>query len=115
MVNKSTRWIDIIDEIVEIYNKSSNSALEGLSPYQAMRPENFNEVVKINLDKMNKNRRVSDLEVGDKVRKYELFKTSISKASMTPQWSDKIFTVKQVQGQTVLLDDNTKHKRNNLF
>ena len=34
---------------------------------------------------------------------------------MTPQWSDKIFTVEKVQGQTVTLTDGTKHKRYNLL
>ena len=115
LVNKSTKWINIVDDIINIYNSKPHTALEGLSPYQAMRPEHFNEVVKINLDKMNNNRMVSDLEIGDKVRKYDLFKKSISKPSMTPSWSDKVFIVKQVQGQTILLDDNTKHKRYKLL
>ena len=55
LINKSTRWLDIIDGIVDIYNKTSNAALDGLSPYQAMRPEHFNEVVKMNIDKMENN------------------------------------------------------------
>ena len=115
LFNKSTRWVDIIDNIINIYNKTPHDALDGLSPYQAMRPEHFNEVVKMNIDKMENNKRTSDLKVGDKVRKYMLFRKEISKASMNPQWSDKIFKVTKVEGQTILLDDNSKHKRYNLL
>ena len=34
---------------------------------------------------------------------------------MTPQWSQKIYKVMKVQGQTITLNDNTKHKRYNLL
>ncbi len=115
LFNKSTRWLDIIDNIINIYNNTEHTALNNLTPTQAKQPQHFEQVVKINLDKMEANRRISDLEVGDKVRKYDLFKKSISKPSLTPQWTDKIFTVTKVQGQTITLDDGTKHKRYNLL
>ena len=35
----------------------------------------------------------------------------ITKASMEPNWSDKVFKVVKVQGQNILLDDGTKYKR----
>jgi hypothetical protein len=115
LLNKSKRWLDIIDKIISIYNNTEHTALNNLTPSQAKQLEYFEQVAQINLDKMEANRRVSDLEIGDKVRKYDLFKKSISKPSLTPQWTDKIFTVKKVQGQTITLDDDTKHKRYNLL
>lgn len=115
LFNKSTRWVDIIDNIVNIYNNTPHTALDGLTPNQAMMPENFNKVVKLNINKMEDNKRTTSLSIGDKVRKYMLFRKEISKASMNPQWSDKIFRVVQVDGQTITLDDNTKHKRYNLL
>ena len=58
----------------------------------------------------------SDLEVGDQVRKYTLLKKNIiTKPSMEPNWSETIYKVGKVQGQTIMLDDGTKHKRYNLF
>jgi len=34
---------------------------------------------------------------------------------MKPNWSETIYKVVKVQGQTIILDDGTKHKRYNLF
>ena len=34
---------------------------------------------------------------------------------MQPSWSETIYKVVKVQGQTILLDDGTKQKRYNLF
>jgi hypothetical protein len=115
LLNKSTNWINRIHVILQVYNHTPHDSLDGLTPYKATLPENFNKVVKLNINKMENNKRTSDLEVGDKVRKYMLFRKEISKPSMNAQWSDKIFKVAKVEGQTILLDDNTKHKRYNLL
>ena len=39
----------------------------------------------------------------------------LSKPSMEPNWSETIYKVIKVQGQTILLDDGTKYKRYNLL
>jgi hypothetical protein len=64
---------------------------------------------------MDNNRRVDELSVTSKVRKYSLFKKSIAKASMTPAWSDEVYTVVKVEGSTIWLNDGAKHKRYNLL
>jgi DNA-binding beta-propeller fold protein YncE len=64
---------------------------------------------------MENNKRVSDLEINDKVRKYSLFKKSISKPSITPSWSDEVYYVIKVDGYTVYLNDGSKSKRYNLL
>ncbi len=115
LLDNSTRWVDIIDNIVNIYNNTPHSALDNLTPQQATQPENFDKIVQLNLSKMENNKRTSDIEVGDSVRKYILFRKEISKPSMTPQWSQKIYKVIKVQGETITLNDNTKHKRYNLL
>ena len=39
----------------------------------------------------------------------------LSKPSMEPNWSETIYKVIKVQGQTILLNDGTKYKRYNLL
>ena len=65
--------------------------------------------------KKEQSKRTSDLEVGDQVRKYTLLRKEINKPSMEPNWSETIYKVVKVQGQTITLNDGTKQKRYNLF
>ena len=115
LLSSSTNWINIIDNIIKIYNNTPHSALNGLTPEQAMLPENYITIQQINMNKMEQNRRITDLDINDKVRKYSLFKKSISKPSVTPAWSDEVFYVIKVQGSTIFLNDGSKNKRYNLL
>ncbi len=90
-------------------------SLDGLTPKQALKPQNFNKVVRINMQKKEQSKRTSDLEVGDQVRKYVLLRKELSKPSMQPNWSETIYKVVKVQGQTIILEEGTKQKRYNLF
>ena len=90
-------------------------SLGGLTPLQALSAENFHKIVRLNMIKKEETKRTSDLEIGDKVRKYMLLVKEINKPSMQPNWSEAIYKVVKVQGQTMILDDGTKHKRYNLF
>ena len=65
--------------------------------------------------KKEQTKRTSDLEVGDNDRKYVLLRKDINKPSMEPNWSEATYKVVKVQGQTITLDDGTKHKRYHLF
>ena len=115
LVNKNKRWIDKIDNVVNIYNNTPHLAIDGLTPSQALKPEQFDKVVKLNIIKKEQTKRTTDLQVGDKVRKYILMRKELSKPSMEPNWSETIYKVIKVQGQTILLDDGTKYKRYNLL
>ena len=90
-------------------------SLDGLTPKQALKSENFDKIVRINMRKKEETKRTSDLEVGDQVRKYVLLRKEINKPSMQSNLSETIYKVVKVQGQTIMLDDGTKHKRYNLF
>ncbi len=115
LFNNSTNWINHIDNIIRVYNNTRHSSLNGLSPEQALKPENFSMIQKININKMENNKRTSDLKINDKVRKYSLFKKSISKPSITPAWSDEVYYVIKVEGSTIYLNDGSKNKRYNLL
>ena len=58
------------------------------------------------------NKRTSDLESGDKVRKYTANK--FSKKS-EPVWSDEVYTVETVRGNTIYLTDGSSVRRDYLL
>ena len=66
------------------------------------------EKQKVNNDIQNTE---SDLKVGDKVRKH--VKGLVDK--MTQRWSDNVCTVKSIQGQTITLNNESRHKRSDLL
>jgi len=110
LVSNNKRWIDKIQNITNIYNNTANMSLDGLTPQQALKPQNFNKIARINMLKKEQSKRTSDLEVGDQVRIYILLRKEINKPSMEPNWSETIYKVVKVQGQTITLDDGTKQK-----
>ena len=58
------------------------------------------------------NKRVSDLKEGDKVRKYTA--NTFSKKS-EPVWSDQVYTVETVRGNTSYLTDGSSVRRDYLL
>jgi len=112
--NDSTRWINFLDKIIDNYNNSETQALEGLTPNEACKEGNKPKVININLEKKRHNMVVSDLSINDRVRKNVLFNDRLSKGS-DPKWSDKIYTVEAIHGNTIILNDKSIYKRNNLL
>ena len=87
-------------------------ALDGLSPFEALEKSNYAKIYEINARKGLKNKTVSDLEPGDKVR--IKIAGMFSKGS-EPQYSDKVYTVETVRGSTIHLNDGEIKKRYNLL
>ena len=52
----------------------------------------------------------SDLKVGNKVRKHVL---GLVEKETAVRWSDEVFKVASIKGQTITLDDQSRYKRNN--
>ena len=96
------------------YNTMSNGGLEGLSPNEACKEENKEKILNLNINKNQFNNTVSDLAIGDKVRKNVLFQDVNSKGT-DPRWSDEVFTVKAIYGNSILLNNNIKYKRDKLL
>ena len=61
LVNKNKKWINKIQKIIDIYNNTPHIALDGLTPQQALNPQNFNKIVKINLQK--KKKKVNEVQI----------------------------------------------------
>ena len=112
--SNNTKWTDDIDRIVFQYNTMSNAALDNLSPNDACKKDNFEKILNMNIDKNLHNNTVSDLAIGDKVRKNVLFQDAHSKGT-DPRWSDEVFTVKAISGKSILLNNNIKYKRDKLL
>jgi hypothetical protein len=80
-----------------------------------MMTKNTEEIRNINVAKNQFNRTVSDLSVGDHVRKDVIFNDRSLSKGTDPRWSDEVYEVVKVSGQTIYLNDNTKYKRHNLL
>ena len=66
------------------------------------------------MKKNEQNKTILDLVIGDKIRK-DVFVNSKNAKGTGPKWSDAVFSVKAINGQTISLNDNTRYKRTNLF
>ena len=88
--------------------------MNNLSPNDASKNEHARTILNINIDKKQANNRVSDLNVGDKVRKNVLFNDKLAKGT-DPKWSEKTFSVDSTHGLTIILNDKSMCKRHNLL
>ena len=112
--NNNVVWINSINNIIRHYNNSQHSSLNKLSPNQATKEANKPTIFNINLNKAQDNNIVSDLKPGEKVRKNILFINKFSKGT-DPKWSEKVFTVESVHGNTITLNDKSMYKRMRLL
>ena len=110
--NKSYNWTEYLPEFITKYNKNPHSALDGLTPDEARKKENFTKVFQLNNIKGLKNKTVSDIEPGDKVR---VKISGIFTKSSEPQYSDEVYTVESVNGSTIHLTNGKTYKRYTLL
>jgi hypothetical protein len=83
-----------------------------ISPNEASQEEHVKEIEQLNILKNVHNKVVSDLSVGDKVRKRI---TKTFHKGTDDKWSDEIFEVKSIRGGTITLTDGVRAKRTNLL
>ena len=111
----STRWIDVIDEIIKNYNNTINSGI-GFTPKQASKPMIQNYIInkKIEesqgIEKINDEDEVEHLSINDKVRiriKSDIFDKGKLK------YGEYIYTVTNVYKNSVDLE-NDKYKINKI-
>ena len=85
--------------VIENYNATPNTALDGIKPNEAHLEENQSIIYLINLNKPKGKTDDSDLVIGDKVR-IALAKTLYTKLS-SPQFSNEIYTVILAKGSNI--------------
>ena len=109
---KSNNWIKYIDQLISKYNDTPHSAIADIKPNDAGDVDNTAIIAEINHNKRLKNNTVTDLEIGDKVRIN--IKGQFDKGT-EPQFSNEVYTVDVVRGQTIYLTDGQKKKRHKLL
>jgi hypothetical protein len=111
---QSKRWIDVIGDIINHYNNTNHSGIMNIKPNDADKEGN-KERIKEMMDRYQiDNRMVSDLNVGDKVRKRIMRRKLLLKGSGL-QFSENVFEVVKTVGDTVFLNDDTKYRRDDLL
>ena len=98
----TTNWYDPLSKIVYQYNNSPHSALDGIKPIEADKPENIYKIIDINLAK-KQNRPIfnNPFKEGDNVR-VEI--PGMHKKS-EGQFGNEIFNVVKVNGKRVELNN----------
>ena len=105
-------WIDKIDEIVENYNNSGHTSIDNIKPNDAFLKKNFKKIYDINYEKSKFNLSISDIEVNDKVR---IKLKGIFRKGTEARYSDEVYTVTKVRGNSITLDDDKVYKRSSLL
>jgi hypothetical protein len=111
--NKSTEWVSILPKIIEQYNNTPHTALDNITPNQAISdPKKREHVMHLNIVKAQQNGFVTDLKPGDKVR---IDDTSLFKKGTESRWSDEVHVVQSAIGKSVTLTDGTTHRRSKVL
>jgi hypothetical protein len=105
-------WIDHIDERVENYNNNGHTAIDNIKPNDAFLKKKFKKIYDINYEKSKFNLSVSDIEVNDKVR---IKLKGIFRKGTEARYSDEVYTVTKVRGNSITLDDDKVYKRSSLL
>jgi len=109
----NTNWIDRLDTIIDSYNNTPHSSLDGITPNEAIKdPKKREHVLKLNILKAKENGFVTDLSPGDKVR---LSDTAMFKKGSENRWTDEVFEVESASGKTVILTDGQRVKKSNVL
>ena len=107
IVNQGFDWTKFLPQITENYNHRVHSAI-GVAPADAT--ENEGRFVRY-LQYLDARKELEKFRPGDLVRK-ELYRHALEKGSV--RWSKQVFTVKAIEGNHVVLDDDTNWQYYNL-
>ena len=98
--SKGSNWIDYLNDIVKFYNKTPHYSLNYISPDDVK--DNYKQIYELNILK-NKNDD-HNYKVGDFVR-IKIDKNDFDKG-YKQSWSTKVYTIKEIHGLTIILDNN---------
>jgi hypothetical protein len=99
--NKDTEWVSILPKIIEQYSNTPHTALDNITPNQAISDHKKREhVMHLNIVRAQENGFVTDLNPGDKVR---IDETSLFKKGTKSRWSDEVHVVQSAIGKPLHL------------
>jgi hypothetical protein len=106
-------FLDILPRIIEQYNSTPHTALDNITPEQAISdPKKREHVMHFNILRAQDHGFVIDLKSGDKVR---IDDTALFKKGTESRWSDEVHVVKEVSGKTVTLTGGATHRRSKII
>ena len=108
----STNWVDYLEEVINNHNDIPHVALDNIKPNNAFLEKNHRKIYDINYEKSLYNNAKSSIEVNDKVR---VKLTGGFRKGTEARYSDDVYTVKKVRGNTVTLNNDTVYKRSSLL
>ena len=97
---------------IRVYNYSEHSSINNYKPTDVHKHKE--EVLQLNLEKSLHNKTVSDLQPGDKVRKFIITHAKIE-GGTDPRYSDAVFTVVSAHGLTIKPSDGSTLRRDRLL
>ena len=88
-------WIDMLPKLINEYNNSYHSTV-GMSPNNAIKPENYNTALENTLSKTNKFiKHNAKYKIGDKVRISRI--KGIFEKGYLPNWSEAVYLIHKVK------------------
>ncbi len=102
--NKDTEWVSILPKIIEQYNNTPHTALDNITPNQAISdPKKREHVMHLNILKAQQNGFVTALKPGDKVR---IDDTSLFNKGTKSRWSDEVHVSRGTIGRWKVRNTN---------
>ena len=139
---KNVEWLSKIQGIVNQYNNDSNAGVGGFKPNDAgketlpteekaqgdegpeekkqrelrneVRMSPYQQVLNMNLEKRKDNNQIASLALDDSVRVSTMGRSALQKGT-DPKWSDEVFQVTNVKGNTITLSSEKAYSRNDLL
>jgi hypothetical protein len=111
--NNNSNWVKQLDKVVDNFNKMPNSAIKNITPNDAFKKKTIVlYMILIKEKSLKNNSTVSDIDVNDKVR--ILTKKQFQKGTES-RYSDKVYTVKKINGNSITLNNDEVYKRTSLL
>ena len=111
--NKTKNWVDNLDKNINIYNNTPHRGILDYKPNDVIKDDDVKGIIALyNTSKNKKNNTISDIKIGDKVRIY--IKGKFDKGT-DPLFSDEVYTVKEISGKKITLNNGTIKKRSSLL
>jgi len=112
IANDTTKWIDIIDEIIKNYNNTRNRGIENFTPREASKPFIQSYLISKKreiTDSINNVDNNETYKVGDKVL---ILNTNNIFSKMKAKYSDTIYTIIKIHNNSVDLESSDNIIRN---
>jgi ribosomal protein L21E len=110
--NNNSDWINNLDNVIDQYNNTPHSSLNRLKPNEAINEHYHYDIGSINISKAENTNLKSTFKIGDKVR---IRINNIFKKGSEPRYTDKIYTVIDVIGKRITLDNEKTYLESDII